>query len=156
MLVSPPESWTNLRETREKANKKIAIGKGTRHCFFRYIFTTTTLQRQPDQCVPRDKDFYTQHSVQKVPEARQSRTTSVGVLCFSSSHCVDVCTYDFFYFYPLFESDGASNKRLKTGRSGHRYGSPFGRLKHTHGIRTENTRSLYGVCNRIHGVRTVQ
>ena len=74
MLVFPPESWTNLRQTREK-DKKIAIGKGSRQSFFRCIFTTTTLQRQPDQCVPRNKDFYTQHSVQKVLEARQNRTS---------------------------------------------------------------------------------
>ena len=90
MLVSPPESWTNLRQTREKANNKIVIGKATRHSFFRCIFTTNTLQRQPDQCVPHDKDFYTRQSIKKVP----GRTSSVGVSCFSSSQCVDVCAYN--------------------------------------------------------------
>ena len=78
----------------------------------------------------------------------------MGILCFSSSQCVDVCTYDFFYFYPLFGSDGASNKRLKTGRSGHRLNtvwpsqayarSPY--VEYTESVRSlqPNKRSPYG------------
>ena len=92
----------------------------------------------------------------------------MGILCFSSSQCVDVCTYDFFYFYPLFESDGASNKRLKTGRSGHRLNlryesrlasqayarSPY--VEYTESVRSlqPNKRSPYGNTRSPYGAMT--
>ena len=51
--------------------------------------------------------------------------------------------------------DGARSKRLETGRSGdrlnHIYGSPSGRLKPMRGVRTENTRSPYGITRSPYG-----